>query len=76
MRKQTIEYSSPLDALIAVTKRLSALELKHQMDSEEFFYQYRQGTLPDEAVFIEWANDYQHYLSLHHELDDRLKHVA
>ena len=37
MRKQTIQYSSPLDALIEVTKRLSILEQQHHMDSEEFF---------------------------------------
>lgn len=76
MRKQTIEYSSPLDALIEIAKRLSALEQQHHMDSEEFFYQYSQGRLPDDAVFVEWANDYRHYLSLHHELDAKLKHVA
>jgi hypothetical protein len=38
MRKQTIEYTSPLDALVAVTKRLSIYENQHNMDSEEFFY--------------------------------------
>ena len=37
MRKQTIEYTSPLDALVAVTKRLSTYESQQQMDSEEFF---------------------------------------
>lgn len=76
MRKQTIEYSSPLDALIEITKRLSVFEREHHMDSEEFFYQYSQGRLPDDAAFVEWANDYRHYLSLHHELDAKLKHVA
>jgi len=59
MRKQTIQYSSPLDALIEVAKRLSILEQQKQMDSEEFFYQYNQGLLPDDAVFVEWANDYR-----------------
>lgn len=76
MRKQTIEYSSPLDALLAITKRLSALEHQYHMVSEEFFYQYSQGHLSDDAVFVEWANDYRHYLSLHHELDAKLKYVA
>ena len=76
MRKQTIEYSSPLDALIELTKRLSVLEQQHHMDSEEFFYQYSQGRLSDEIAFVEWANDYRHYLSLHHALDAKLKHVA
>ena len=64
MRKQTIQYSSPLDALIEVAKRLSILEQQKHMDSEEFFYQYNQGLLPDDALFVEWANDYRHYLLL------------
>jgi len=49
MRKQTIEYSSPLDALIAVAKRLSSYESNHQMGSEEFFDRYIRGKLPDDA---------------------------
>ena len=76
MRKQTIQYTSPLDALVAVTKRLSLYEDQHQMDSEEFFDQYHRGQLPDDAAFIEWANDYRHYLDLRQKLENRLKHVA
>ena len=60
----TIQHTSPIDALIAVTKRLSTYENQQQMDSEEFFDQYRRGQLSDEAVFIDWANDYRHYLQL------------
>jgi hypothetical protein len=76
MRKQTIQYTTPLDALIAIAKRLSLLEQEQKMASEEFFNQYSQGKLPDDARFIEWANDYRHYLSLRHELDTKLKHAA
>jgi hypothetical protein len=76
MRQQTIQYSSPLDALIEVAKRLSIVEQQKHMDSEEFFSQYSQGLLPDDAVFVEWANDYRHYLYLHQELDKKLKNVA
>ncbi len=76
MRKQTIQYSSPLDALIEIAKRLSLLEKQHQMDSEEFFYQYSQGKLSDTAELVEWANDYRHYLYLRHELEAKLKDVA
>ena len=68
MRKQTIEYTSPLDALVAVAKRLSKRELEHGMESEDFFAQYMRGELPDDAVFVEWANDYRHYLALRHGL--------
>ena len=71
-----IEYSSPLDALIAVTKRLSLYENKYQWDSEDFFDRYSKGILADEADFIEWSNDYRHYLALRLELDNSLAHVA
>ena len=76
MRKQTIEYTTPLDALIAVTKRLSYYELQHGKDSEEFFASYTQGMLSDDAVFVEWANDYRHYLALRRSVENSLKDVA
>ncbi len=46
------------------------------MDSEEFFYQYNQGQLSDDALFIEWANDYRHYLGLRQQLEQRLNYAA
>ena len=64
MKKQTIQYTSPIDSLIAVTKRLSTYENQQKMDSEEFFDQYSRGQLSDDAVFVDWANDYRHYLQL------------
>ena len=53
MLKQTIQYTSPIDALIAVTKRLSTYENQQLMDSEEFFDQYSRGQLSDDAVFVD-----------------------
>lgn len=76
MRKQTIQYTSSLDALVAVAKRLSVYENQQKMDSEDFFYQYNQGTLSDDVVFIEWANDYRHYLVLRQEIEQRLNYAA
>lgn len=76
MQKQTIEYTSPLDALVAVAKRLSRYETQTHMDSEEFFHQYNQGQLDDEVTYIEWANDYRHYLALRQDLEARLSHAA
>ena len=64
MRKQTVQYTLPLDALIAVAKRLNKRELQHGMESENFFARYMQGAMSDDAVFVEWANDYRHYLAL------------
>lgn len=76
MRKQRIEYTSALDALVAVAKRLSISEIQYHLESEDFFYQYNQGLLGDDAAFVEWANDYRHYLALHHELEQQLNNAA
>jgi hypothetical protein len=76
MRKQITEYTSALDALIAVTKQLSIYEIQYHMASEEFFTQYQQGKTDDDEIFVEWANNYQHYLALHHDVESQLKHVA
>ena len=40
MRKQTMQYTSPLDALVTVAKRLSLYENQQHIDSETFFDQY------------------------------------
>jgi hypothetical protein len=76
MRKQTIKYTSPLDALVAVAKRLSIYENRQKMDSEDFFHRYNQGLLSDDIIFIEWANDYRHYLALRQRLEEKLNDVA
>ncbi|MGB5597348.1 MAG: hypothetical protein WBM66_01430 [Thiothrix litoralis] len=68
MRKQRVFYTSPLDALVAVSKRLSLYENQQHMDSEAFIDRYRKGQLADDATFVEWSNDYQHYLALRQQL--------
>lgn len=45
MRKQTITFDSPLDALVAVTKRLSLYEAEAGMDSADFL-RATQGESP------------------------------
>jgi len=76
MRKQTIQYSTPLDALIDTSKRLQTYESQQNMNSETFFDQYSKGLLSDDIVYIEWSNDYQHYLALRHDVEERLSHAA
>jgi hypothetical protein len=76
MRKQTIKYTSSLDALVAVTKRLSVYENQQKMDSEDFFHNYNQGMLSDDTLFVEWANDYRHYLALRQEIEHKLNYAA
>jgi hypothetical protein len=76
MRKQIVEYTSPLDALIALAQQLTRYELQYQMDSAEFFAQYSQGQTTDDEDFVDWAGTYQHYLGLHQDLERRLQDVA
>ena len=76
MRKQTIHYTTPLDALIAITKRLGLKEGKYNIESEEFYYQYQKGEMGDDLEFMEWARDYQDYLNIRQEIADRLRDVA
>ena len=76
MRKQTTRYTSPLDALIAVAKRLSTYENRHRMISEDFFNQYSQGRLSDDAVLVEWAHDYRHYMEIRRRIEKSLADVA
>jgi len=76
MRKQQVTYTSPLDALIAVSKRLSLYENQQNMDSETFMDRYRKGQMPDDVELMEWANDYQHYIALQQQVEKALREVA
>lgn len=75
MRKQQDSYTSPLDALIAVSKQLSLFERQHGFSSENFFDRYQKGLMADDIDLVEWANAYQHYVALHHQVE-RLLRVA
>ena len=76
MRKQRIEYDSPVDALVAIAKRLSIFEARYRTASEEFFDKFSKGQSEDSADFVEWANDYQHYLAIRREIEGHLQHAA
>ena len=76
MRKSIISYDSIVDALVAVSKRLSSYEERHHMASEDFYYKFKKGQVSDDIDFIEWSNDYQHYLAIRHELEKQLENVA
>jgi len=60
---------SPLEALITVEERLKNYERQTQMTSEDFFRQYSHGQLADDALYVDWANDYRHYLALRQTVD-------
>jgi len=76
MRKQRIEYDSPVDALVAIAKRLSIFETRYRMTSEEFFDKYNKGQSEDSEDFVEWANDYQHYVAIRREIEAHVLHVT
>ena len=76
MQKQRIEYDSPVDALVAIAKRLSVYEESYQMTSEEFFDKFSKGKSEDSEDFTEWANDYQHYMAMRREIEAQIQHVA
>ncbi|GEM_PF-869769 len=76
MRKQRTEYDSPVDVLIAVTKRLSIYEDQYQISSEEFFDKFCKGQMEDSVDFVEWANDYQHYIAIKLEIERQMQHVS
>jgi hypothetical protein len=73
MTIETVTYDSPVDALVALVRCLTAYEQRYQLGSPEFFAQYQAGKLGDTADFVEWAGDYQQYLGLLEELRARLK---
>ena len=76
MRKVRIEYDSHVDALVAVSKRLSSYEGRNNMQSEEFFDKFLKGQTGDSEEFIEWANDYRHYLALREEVVTKIRHAG
>ena len=76
MRKQTIQYDSPVDSLVALSKRLSVYEDKYKRCSEDFYHDFNKGLLDDSEDFIEWSNDYQHFLIIKETIEHRLQHVA
>jgi len=69
-------YKSDIDALDALLRSLAVFEQKYHMASDEFYLQYLAGKMEDSKDFVEWAGDYQHYISIKQELESRLKVVA
>ena len=76
MQKKISKYDSPLDALVAVTKRLSIFEGKFGMSTEDFFDRFSKGQMDDSIDFIEWSNDYQHYLAIRFEIEKQIQNAA
>ena len=70
MKIQRTVYASPVDALAALVRSLVVYEQRHKM--ADFYDRYERGELGDSAEFVEWAGDYQHYLQIKEELEQKL----
>ena len=71
-----VTHGSVVDALDALLRELAAYEQKYNMTSVAFYSRYLSGVLEDSRDFVEWAGDYQHYMALKQELEQKLKVVA
>ena len=72
MTVQRTVYTSPIEALTALIRALVAYEQRYQMFSADFYEHYQRGEMGDTADMVEWAGDYQHYLQLKEELEQKL----
>lgn len=76
MAIQRTAYASLVEALDALIRLLVAYEQRYQMSSADFYARYRKGEMGDETEFVEWAGDYQHYLELKEEMEQKLVAVG
>lgn len=74
--KETKKCSSPVDVLVAVAGRLSLYENRRRITREDFYDKYRKGGMDGSVDFVEWANDYRHFLAIRVEVEKHLPHVA
>ena len=63
---------SPVEALTTLIRSLVAYEQRYQMTSTDFYARYQRGEMEDTADYVEWAGDYQHYVQLKAELEQKL----
>ena len=76
MTVQRTVYTSPVEALTALIRALVAYEQQYHMSSSDFYARYQRGEMGDTADMVEWAGDYQHYLQLKEELEQKLMAVG
>ena len=76
MRKVTVTYSTPIDALIDVARRMGGCENRYGMKSERFIVKYQAGEMPCENDFMEWAVACRDLRYLRNAVEERVKEVA
>lgn len=62
--RTALECSSPLEDFIQIIRDMTQYEMRHQMDSQEFFTRFQSGALGDEMDYMRWANKYEIYLEM------------
>ena len=72
MKIQHTVYASPVEALSALVRGLVVYEQRYRMSSADFYTRYQTGEMGDVEDFVEWAGDYQHFLQLKEELEQKL----
>ncbi|MEW6754548.1 MAG: hypothetical protein AB1505_26730 [Candidatus Latescibacterota bacterium] len=75
MDVQRTTFTSPLEALLALTRSLAAFEQRFGLSTAEFYARYQVGALGDDRDIMEWAADYQHYQALKAQLESKLESV-
>ncbi len=69
---QRTVYASPVEAIAPLIRSLVVYEQRYQMSSADFYARYQRGKMEDSADFVEWAGDYQQYLQLKEEVEEKL----
>ncbi len=73
MLKEAMEKSNPVDELLEVAEELREYEQKYEMTSNEFYEQFRQGTLDDELQHcIDWAAAFESFNELKRVVESAL----
>jgi len=67
--REAIESTSPVDALVATTRRLKEYERKYSMTTEEFYARFMSGELGDAKDFIGWAGMFEAFTRLKRRLE-------
>ncbi len=76
MKIQRSTYASPVEALAALVRALVVYEQRYNMTSADFYARYQKGEMEDAADFVDWAGNYQHYLQLKEEMEQKLVAVG
>ncbi len=67
--RKALDAASPLDDFIQLVRDLAQLELRHKLDSQEFFTRFQQGEMGDDIEFMRWATKYEIYQEMKTDME-------